>query len=385
MASSSLCPACGEGKEQASDSLCQGCVEAAAAMVTQDDDEEEEPSVIVVVTRRLCTICRGTLMDLSSTQGICHACVDAASGDVTPIKLNTSKAGATSTPESVQRRLALHDGEEDRVTMLTVKSPGKLIQEKFMAACENGQVIELLLSQESPSSPECTIVDVKTNEDRISQRVEQAAAAGRIETILSSPSFTPKCLEKKSHSSKLKSNTNNTPSDTNTCIFDVNGSPQAATTSRLDDAGSTLSTPSNTSKKDRGGGCGEKLCATCDAPLPEVWMDWCKRCYAVRGSSEITSPSKGGSSGPGKCRLCTGATGQDWKEYCLKCYKAKQRDDAQRKRTITAPATAAAVANKPFEPYTCVKCGGHCNECWMQRCGACYNKSPSASKRPKLK
>lgn len=357
MASSSLCPACGEGKE-ASDSLCQGCVEAVAVTVTQDDDDDEEDEPVVVVARLIAKL------DLSSTPGTCHASADAASEDVTPIKpaLSEIKAAASVTPDSTQRRLAFDD-DEDRVARLTIKTPGKLIQEKFLEACAKGQVIELLLSQESPSSPNLwIIVDVQTSEDRISGRVEQATAGS---------SRTPDSSAKQARSLVLKSNTS--PNDTTASLLAATGSPQATVTARHEGEGSLSPLKLSASKKERERVAGEKkLCSMCDTTVEE-WMDWCKRCYAVR-QREI-SPSKG----PGKCRLCTGVTQYDWQQYCSKCYEAKQRDGAQRKRT----AIPAADVNTPFVPYTCTECGGECSASWMRLCGLCYEKSP-VSKRPKL-
>jgi len=113
------------------------------------------------------------------------------------------------------------------VTAITVKSPGRLIQEKFLAACANGQVVELLLSSPEDSSPagggceildvrsptsnnrarqvsapcasapqeesadqneaaaaddddDCIVVGVKSSTDQVQERARQAAAAGQV-------------------------------------------------------------------------------------------------------------------------------------------------------------------------------------------------------------
>ena len=185
-------------------------------------------------------------------------------------------------------------------------------------------------------------------------------------------------MAKQPPASALNSN-NSSPCDTAASRPTAYGSLQESTTS-LDVKKASIPPKPDAPKEKPGGGCNEKLCSTCDAPVKEEWMDRCKRCYALRPKcSEVTSASKG----PGKCRLCTGATGQDWKEYCHKCYTAKQRDDAQRRRTTAPVAAAAAVANKPFVSYTCMECGGHCSECWMRRCRVCYEKTPDC-KRPRL-
>ena len=197
---SSTCVACRGPKDEA-ESFCQGCTEALSAIVTQEEDDQHiaassaegpsspSPPVQQQQHGELCPACRDPLPHPSLT--LCPGCLEAArycvSESAFPILRDGAVAlandghnhhhksdPAAATSAATPRRRPVADaaiGEwtpspnGDAVTTITVKSPGRLIRERFLAACAQGEVVELLLSQESPSasssSSECVIVDVR--------------------------------------------------------------------------------------------------------------------------------------------------------------------------------------------------------------------------------
>lgn len=166
-----------------------------------------------------------------------------------------------------------------RITKLTVKAPGRLIQEKFLQACQYGDVIELFMSQESSSH--CVIVDVQTHADQNSQRFKQLAREGRIVSIYSRPCSTQ---NHRKQAATLKADSSNNraglpaPSES-TQRWDQSSSSESTLdgNSKFDDEEWPFPTRSCDSKKRK---ASNKKCISCDNSVAEEWMDRCKRCYA---------------------------------------------------------------------------------------------------------
>jgi len=173
---------------------------AMAAMVTQDDDDKVEfdaKQQQVAAAAPCCVACQAPLPRGSSS--LCSDCLDAArccvddiweGGDAEEKMAADDESNcrqeqqlqhlqnqepfapdcvaaqpmsaSTLTVASIQNISSPEKGEA--VAAITVKSPGRLIQEKFLAACARGEVVELLFSQESPGSSSSTyeIIDVRS-------------------------------------------------------------------------------------------------------------------------------------------------------------------------------------------------------------------------------
>jgi len=235
------CVACRGAKDEA-ESLCQGCTEALTAIVTQEEEDhagasstDENPPPVQQQQQQhgeLCPACRDPLPHPSLT--LCPGCLEAARccvcGDDDALVLwdgavssandghnhhyNSDPAAATSAATPRTRPVAdaaigewTASPNGDAITTITVKSPGRLIRERFLAACAQGEVVELLLSQESPSasssSSECVIVDVRparSSNNPITRRrqVSQTTGSTAASSARQEPSTTNGAAQSKS-------------------------------------------------------------------------------------------------------------------------------------------------------------------------------------------
>ncbi len=133
-----------------------------------------------------------------------------------------------------------------------------------------------------------------------------------------------------------------------------------------------------------------KLCSTCnEREVPEQFMEYCKRCYALSFKSNPSDDKYEkketiSATISGRCRLCTGVVSNESHQYCLKCYTAKQRDDARRiqKELLLKPPPKPAR----HIPYECMDCGATIHDCsWKTQCPPCFAKiRDSVRKKPKL-
>jgi len=140
------CVACHQPLQHDSHRLCPGCLDATKACVDEDDDSEQD----------------------FSTPATSHNNENPSPDGDSSHEPVSVEAMAITTPT---RQSPVRDSDDTAkytppdVTAITVKSPGRLIQEKFLAACANGQVVELLLSSPEDSSPAgggCEILDVRS-------------------------------------------------------------------------------------------------------------------------------------------------------------------------------------------------------------------------------
>jgi hypothetical protein len=117
----------------------------------------------------------------------------------------------------------------------------------------------------------------------------------------------------------------------------------------------------------------QKICRECNVQtVPENFMEYCNRCYALRCKDKKLNVTTG------RCRLCTGVVVTDPShQYCSKCYPAKQRDDAKRARIESYQRHHNIQSTQQQKtahriPYVCTKCGDAVRDCLKALCQPCY-------------
>ena len=141
-----------------------------------------------------------------------------------------------------------------------------------------------------------------------------------------------------------------------------------------------------------------KICRICNIrQVPEEFMEYCKRCYALKCKEVELNPLNGKcdtretamNTTTGRCRLCTGFIKDPSHQYCFKCYSAKQKDDAKRMQKELYQKQFKKQQQPPAVnriPYVCMDCGNTIHDCsWKTKCPPCFASIRASVKgKPKL-
>ena len=137
--------------------LCRGCTDTVLLLSQDDDDDGDEPVAAEQhmannddekPTVACCPSCKEPTISHGTTS-MCPECLEA-------VRICAETDFSDVDPEEIGQ-------EAEEPTIVSVKTPGKLIQEKFLAACANGDVVDLVFGPaEVPGSPVRALVDVRT-------------------------------------------------------------------------------------------------------------------------------------------------------------------------------------------------------------------------------
>ena len=378
-----------------------------ASIVTQDDDEDLRMMKTTPTLAQNLSVCVACNAPLNETSALCQSCKSAMSED-----LPVGDAIVVRSESIKKQPITLSaDTGTPSVSILVMKSPSRLIREKFLNACENGQVIELHLSQdegspepeivdvkstasasnqqpvvppqegglisnpqgESPlqrtppisagasrqdSSPECEIVAVKSAADNIAELFREAEREGRVETLTLS----------QSQDESPEQTVNNrylTPKKTPKQVINPYRT-RPRTTPEQQPVADPYRTPQKTpergtivnpylpltrtpmSSSETRYQAPPSVSVDCKGTVEESWQKRCRQCFA---SPSLTAP--------GQCRSCSAMTQGEWQQYCGACYATKQQS-----------------------PTQCIDCRSIMTGIWMKRCPSCFAKI--SAKKPRM-
>jgi hypothetical protein len=134
----SICSACGGGPKVASDSFCKESTMACSIQILE---------VSNVATSKRCSVCQ--IMYNDNMSNLCRACTEAISQELTEDDLQSHPPSWSSRNVHTQpQKIAACEGNispgVDEEINFVVKTPSKLIREKFLKAYQEGEVIDLV-------------------------------------------------------------------------------------------------------------------------------------------------------------------------------------------------------------------------------------------------